>query len=53
MTSELSARLKWLAAGDNVALLGYEVRRDGAVVTTVPAGTRVFNDTRARDKHDI
>ena len=45
MTSESSARLKWLAAGDNVALLGYEVRRDGAVVTTVPAGTRVFNDT--------
>jgi chitodextrinase len=45
MTSESSARLRWLAARDNVALRGYQVRRGGELVTTLPPGTRVFTDT--------
>ena len=40
-----SVQLTWPAGTDNLALAGYVVRRDGAVVRTVGAGTLTWTDT--------
>ncbi|MGE3166754.1 MAG: LamG-like jellyroll fold domain-containing protein [Planctomycetota bacterium] len=44
-TSETSVQLDWSAATDNVAVTGYRVRRDGAVIANVAGGVLALLDT--------
>ena len=37
--------IAWSASTDNVGVAAYQVMRNGAIVTTVPAGTLSYSDT--------
>lgn len=43
--SSTSVRLSWFASTDNRGVTQYEVSRDGTVLTTLPATTRLFTDS--------
>ena len=42
---EATVDLAWTGATDNVAVAGYRILRDGAVVATVPATSTTYQDT--------
>jgi len=46
-TSSTSVGVSWTASSDNVAVTGYDVYRDGGLLTTVSAGTLAYTDTVA------
>jgi len=46
-TSSTSVSVSWSASSDNVAVTGYNVYRDGALLATVAAGTLTYADTVA------
>jgi parallel beta-helix repeat protein len=46
-TSSTSVGVSWTASSDNVAVTGYDVYRDGALLATVGAGTLAYMDTVA------
>ncbi|GAB3355425.1 hypothetical protein GCM10027452_23020 [Micromonospora halotolerans] len=52
VTSPETVSLNWSAAADNVGVSGYEVLRDGAPVTTVPATTYADSDVPANEPHN-
>jgi chitodextrinase len=43
-TTSTSVSLSWTASTDDIAVTGYEVRRDGTLVATTPAGTLSYTD---------
>ena len=43
-TTSTSVSLSWSASTDNVAVTGYEVRRNGTLITTTGAGVLTFTD---------
>ncbi len=47
--STMSTQLSWQPATDNVAVSGYRVARDGAVVATLDADARSYSDTVVSD----
>jgi chitodextrinase len=46
-TSSTSVNVGWTASSDNVAVTGYDVYRDGGLLTTVSGGTLAYTDTVA------
>ena len=43
-TGETSAALAWTAATDNVAVAGYQIKRDGVRIATLEPSTTAFNE---------
>ncbi len=46
-TSPFNVLVSWTASTDNVAVTGYDIFRDGAIVATVGASSLSYNDTVA------
>jgi len=46
-TGASSVNLSWTAASDEIGVTGYEVRRDGTLLATVPATTLTYSDSAA------